>query len=356
MEVVQYKCPNCGGNLEYQADQQNFGCEYCLSRFTEAEIKEIFNNNENINLDENVAEKIVKEEQEFEEHTNLYSCPNCGAEIMAEDTTSATFCYYCHNPVILTGRLSGDYKPSKIIPFNFDKHKTEELFKQWCKKKWFLPDDFKSNQQLEKMAGVYVPFWIANCTIKANMNAIGKKTRSWVAGNYKYTETKEFSVIRRASVFMEGIPADGSSKIDDKLMEAIEPFNYDELKSFSMSFLSGFFADKYDVDKSEVFPRIKNRAVDGCDRLIRSTMTGYSSLHVTNSDISILKTDWNYILLPVWFMTYKYKDKSYSFVINGQTYKLAGKPPLSIPKLLRFCGILTAILTLILTIGGYFFS
>lgn len=353
MEVVQYKCPNCGGNLEYKAGNQDFGCEYCMSEFTETEIKEIFKKNENMELDENV-EEIKKEQQEFEEHTNLYSCPNCGAEIISEDTTSATFCYYCHNPVILSGRLSGSYKPNKIIAFNVTKEEAEKLFKEWCKKKWFLPNDFKSNQQLEKMTGIYVPFWIADCDVKANVNALGKKNRSWISGDYKYTETKEYSVVRRASIVMEGIPADGSSKFDDKLMEAIEPFDYNDIKNFSMSFLSGFFADKYDVEKADVFPRIKNRAVDGSDRLMRSTMNGYSSISVTNSDINILKTDWKYMLLPVWFMSFKYNEKTYLFAINGQTRKLAGIPPLSIPKLLGFCGGLLAALTLIFTVGGYF--
>lgn len=355
MEVVQYKCPNCGGNLEFQADDQDFGCQYCLSEFTETEIKDIFDKNESMKLDENV-EEIKKEQQDFEEHTNLYSCPNCGAEIMSEDTTSATFCYYCHNPVILSGRLSGDYKPDKIVAFNVDKEEAEKLFKDWCKKKWFLPDEFKSNQQLEKMSGVYVPFWIADCDVKANVNAVGKKVRSWTSGKYQYTETKEYALVRRADIVMEGIPADGSSKIDDELMEAIEPFDYKAMKNFSMSFLSGFFADKYDVDKAVVFPRIKNRAVNGSDRLIRSTMKGYSSISVTNSDISILKTDWKYMLLPVWFMSFKYNEKIYSFVINGQTRKLAGIPPLSMPKLLKFCGAILGGLTLILTLGGYLLS
>lgn len=355
METVQYKCPNCGGNLEFKADKQGFGCEYCLSFFTEEEIKEIFDKNESMKLDENVIEN-EQQKHDFEEHTNLYSCPNCGAEIISEDTTSATFCYYCHNPVILSGRLSGDFKPSKIIAFQIDKNKAEELFKEWCRKKWFLPNDFKSSSQLEKMSGVYVPFWIADCNIKANMNAIGKKIRTWSSGDYQYTETSEFALVRRASVAMEGIPADGSSKIEDQLMEAIEPFNYQEIKPFSMSFLSGFFADKYDVDKGQVFPRIKNRAVNGCDMLLRSTMKEYSSISVSNSDINILQTNWNYMLLPVWFMTYKYRDKQYSFAINGQTGKLAGIPPLSIAKLLGFCGCLAGLLTLIFTVGGYFFT
>jgi DNA-directed RNA polymerase subunit RPC12/RpoP len=355
METVQYKCPNCGGGLEFKADKGGFGCEYCLSFFTEEEIKEIFKKNESKKLDENY-EEIETQKKDFEEHTNLYSCPNCGAEIISEETTSATFCYYCHNPVILSGRLSGDFKPHKLIPFSVTKESAVDIFKNWCKKKWFLPNDFTTNAQIEKMQGVYVPFWIADTDLKADVQAIGKKINTWRSGDYMFTNTKEFDVVRRASVGMVGIPADGSSKIEDALMEAIEPYDYSKLKDFSMSYLSGFFADKYDVDKAVVFPRIKNRAVDGCDRLIRASMVGYDSLHVTNSQINVMTTDWQYMLLPVWFMNYKHNDKTYSFVINGETGALAGIPPLNVKKLIGFCAGVAAALSLILTICGVLFT
>lgn len=355
METVQYKCPNCGGSLEFDAAKQGFGCEYCLSFFTETEIKQIFKKNESMKLDENVAE-VEKDKQDFAEHVNLYTCPNCGAEVIADDTTSATTCHYCHNPVILSGRLSGDYKPAKLIAFKLDKNAADEVFKNWSKKKWFLPKSFKTEKQLEKLAGVYVPFWIADCSMKADMDAIGKRIRTWRSGDYIFTETKEYSLVRNADVFIDDLPADGSKKIEDALMEAIEPFDYNEMKPFSMSFLSGFLADKYDVDKAGVFPRIKQRAVNAADSLLRSTMKGYDSVVVTNADIRILQTDWSYVLLPVWFMNYMYKGKIYSFAINGQTGKLAGKPPLSLSRLFGFCGALAVVIAIISAIVGYFIS
>lgn len=350
MDVVQYKCPNCGANIEFSAEKSGFACQYCLSFFTEEEMKSVFERIENKPLDEN-AQKAA---QEFEAHTNLYTCPNCAAEIISEDTTSATFCYYCHNPVILSGRLSGDYRPGKVIPFKIPREKALEIFHAWTKKKWFLPNDFTSEKQLEKMSSVYVPFWIADCYVDAKLDAIGKKVSSWTSGKYRYTRTMEYDVKRCAAIQFNGIPADGASKIDDELMEAIEPFDYSQLVPFSMSYLSGFFADKYDVDKAVVFQRIKNRAVSGSTRILNSSITGYSTFSTISSNYSILNTEWQYILLPVWFMTYNFKGKQYSFAINGQSGKLAGLPPLSMPKALRFAGILTAAITAVFGIAGFF--
>lgn len=351
MEAVQYKCPNCGGDLKFDPAKQMFACEYCMSQFNEAEVKAACQRNEQINLDKSQEEK--DEETAFAEGTNLYSCASCGAQIISDANTAATFCYYCHNPVILQGRLSGEYKPNKVIAFQIDRETALRSFKTWCKKRWFVPSGFKQDQQLEKMTGLYVPFWVADCNVHADMYALGKKTRSWTSGNYRYTETKEFDIHRRATVDFDGIPADGSAKIEDQLMEAIEPFNYQEARPFTMSYLSGFLADKYDVDKAAIFPRIRNRAVQGSDSLLRSTMQGYSSINVRSSATNVLRTDWQYLLMPVWFLTFQYKGKTYEFAINGQTGKQAGTPPLCVSKVLGFCAAIAAAVTVLGTLGGY---
>lgn len=354
MEAIEYKCPNCGADLQFNVEAQKFGCAYCRSLFTEGEVKEACRRNEEINLNRPLEEKQA--EEDFLAGTSLYSCASCGAQIMAEDNTAATFCYYCHNPVVLQGRLSGEYKPNRVLPFQVTKDTALANFKAWCKKRWFVPSDFRSDQQLEKLLGLYVPFWVADCNVSADVQAIGKKTRSWSSGNYRYTETKEYAVVRRGVVDFDGLPADGASKIEDALMEAIEPFDYTQARDFTMSYLSGYLADKYDVDKAAVFPRVRNRAIQGSDALIRSTMTGYSSVNVTSSNMNVLRTDWQYMLLPVWFATFQYQGKMYEFAINGQSGKLAGTPPLSKGKLRLFCAGLAAAIVAVTMIGGYLLS
>ena len=139
-------------------------------------------------------------------------------------------------------------------------------------------------------------------------------------------------------------------------MEAIEPFTYSQAVPFEMSYLSGFLSDKYDVNKAQVFPRVRNRAVNGSDQLLRSSMIGYDSIRVTQSDMQVVRTDWQYMLLPVWFMTYQYQGQTYSFAINGQTGKQAGTPPLDKGKLLGLCGIITAVSVLLGAIVGWMLS
>lgn len=345
-QVQQYKCPNCAAELRFHPKKQGFACEYCGSFFTPEECKAA---NEQMQTQ---AQEDAPKIDEFENSNNLYACPSCGAEIIADANTAATECFYCHNPVVLKGRLSGEYRPSKVIPFQLTRQDAEEIFRAWCKKRKFLPKSFVSEAQLQHMAGVYVPFWVADCRVDGKMRAVCKKVRSWTSGNYRYTETKEFDVYRSAMLKFEGIPADGASKVEDELMEAIEPFDYTKTKDFEMSYLSGFLSDKYDVNKSQVFPRVRNRAVNGSDQLLRSTMVGYDSVRVTQSDMQVLQTEWQYMLLPVWFMTFDYGGEKYEFAINGQTGKQAGTPPLDTGKLLRLCLLIWVGSLILGAIGG----
>ena len=146
MEIQSYKCPNCGGGLVFDPKTQKFKCEYCLSAFTEEtlkEMEEVARKSEEASKPGGMpeAEKIESQKQ-AESKMVLYTCPSCGAEIVAQETTASTYCCYFHNPVVLSGSLDGKYRPDGLIPFEIDKKKAKEIFKNWIQKKKYVPDDF----------------------------------------------------------------------------------------------------------------------------------------------------------------------------------------------------------------------
>ena len=201
MESVEYKCPNCNADLKFNPATQKLECEYCLSSFTVDEIKKLCANTEN-----SIPQEAVQVQEDFENHTHLYRCKSCGAEIMADDQQTATFCYYCHNPVILAGKMGGDFKPDKVIGFKLTKDNAITCFRKWVGKRWFVPKDFKSEQQLEKLTGLYVPFWLADCHMNVDVRAIGKKIRSWVSGDYRYTETQGIPMLSARNAYTRVFP------------------------------------------------------------------------------------------------------------------------------------------------------
>lgn len=345
MNASQLKCPNCGAVVGYNPATQKFLCDFCGSEFTE----------KSINAANATNSVTIDGENNFSEHTNLYQCQSCGAEIVADENTAATFCHYCHGAVLLKGQVSGELQPELILPFKKTKKDAEEIFDNWCKKKWFLPREFKSDRQLEKMVGLYVPFWLADCTVDASVECKAEHIHSYISGDYDVKDIREYHTERAGKLEYKGVPADGSKKLEDDLMDAIEPFDYNEFQSFDMSYFSGFYADKYDVDKETVFPRIKERLQKGSEKVLMDDIKGYTTVTCQHKEMKVKKTAWHYAMLPVWFMTYIHKDKKYLFAINGQTGKVAGAAPVSDKKLILLAGIILSFFTLmglLFALGG----
>lgn len=349
MDTFMYKCSNCGGPLEYDAKTHIFHCDYCLSDFTAEELEETKLNNES-------EEARLKEAQaSFEEHTVLYNCPSCGAEIITDDTTTATFCYYCHGPVVLSGKMTGDMRPEYIIPFKIDRDEAKKRFFQWVKRKRFLPKDFVNEKSVEKMCGVYYPYWLSDCTVHGRYSASGKNIRIWIAGDIEYTETKIYDIRREGNIFFDNIKNFAMTGKQVKLATAVQPFNDEEMVEFNMAYLSGFMAEKRTVETDTMSEQLKEQVRDYSKRLLDDTVSGYNMIDSRDVDVTLLDTNWQYILLPVWVLTYISNGKVYYYALNGQTGKAVGELPISKKKLAFLAvALFLAFFTIILLAGGMF--
>ena len=171
MAVLTYKCPNCGAQLIFRPESQHFVCDYCGSHFAQPELDKM------APVADNHEENKSREQME---ETVSYQCPSCGAQLMTTGTTAATYCYYCHNPVTVSGRLSGQWQPDAIIPFSVSAEQAKEKFMQWCKRNPFVDRRFFSESQIEKLSGVYFPFWLVSGKSKVAAVATARNIRIWV--------------------------------------------------------------------------------------------------------------------------------------------------------------------------------
>ena len=244
MPTVTYKCPNCDGGLLFDPESQKFHCEYCNSSFTREELEQGGDQNT-----EDSGKGASQETDEFDSHAVAYTCPSCGAEVVVEDTTAATYCYYCHNPVVLSGRVSGKFRPERVVPFRISQKEVEEKFLSWCKKKKFMKRDFFSQSQKEKLTGVYLPFWMLDCSTRAFLRARGNKIRSWRSGNTQYTETEEYEMIREGDIDFANLPLGALSRKEMELTRGIAPYDMKQAQDFSMAYLSGFQAEKRNKER-----------------------------------------------------------------------------------------------------------
>lgn len=351
MNVLDNECPSCGANIRFSPTNQKWVCDYCGESYSVEDFKK---------YDEEMSKPATSTSADSNINPNIemdeYQCENCGARVVTDKETTATSCVYCGSTAIMKNRLQGEFKPEKIIPFAKEKDAAIGEFYNFSKKKWFAPKEFCDIKNIEEVKGVYIPFWLYDCDTKGDVTASAKKVKSWSSGNYRYTKTDYYELYRSGSMKFDRIPVDGSTKFDDKIMDSIEPYDYENLVEFSPSYMSGFLAEKYDVNEEASYDRAMTRARNSTIEQFTGTMMGYSSVIVKRDNINVNKTDSAYVLLPVWLLNIKYKDKDYKFAMNGQTGKMVGNVPMSIGKLLLKSGglfvALSGILTLIFGLFG----
>lgn len=337
MTNITYKCPSCGGALRFNPTDGKFTCDYCGSIFDEVDIKE-----------------KESAQQTEAEGTTLYTCPNCGAELVTDATTAATECYYCHNPVVLTGRLSKEWKPDCVLPFTVDRETAKAELYHWIKKHRYVPADFRQEKNLDTITGVYYPYWLADYSADASYEGEGVKVSTHSTPSYDITTRRYFRVVRRGKIEYKNLQRPALGKADRKLADGVHPYQYDKLVDFKDSYLAGFMAEKRDIDKEAVSESVENEC-RGYSKGLLTRDCGYSSLS-GDAETKFTASNYRYALLPAWIMTYRRKgeDKPYYYAMNGETKNVCGKLPVDTGKLLLHCGIIAASVAVLLGLGGYF--
>lgn len=326
MAVLQeFECPACGGGLSFDSDIQQLKCPYCDTEFSVEAIRQL--QAEKTPETQADPQWQTPEASDWQEQVNAYVCQSCGGELLCDANTAATACPYCGNPVVLTGRVTGALRPDLVIPFKLDKEAAKAALLRHCSGKPLLPKCFKSENRLEKIQGVYVPFWLFDADTSADISFRATKVRSWSDSNYFYTQTRHFSVRRAGGLSFQAVPVDGSQKMANDLMESIEPYDLSQAVDFETAYLAGFLADKYDVDAQSAMPRANDRIRTSTRQALESTVCGYTTVTPQGEDIRIANGRVRYGLLPVWMLSTQYRGENYVFAMNGQTGKMVGNLP-----------------------------
>ena len=338
MANLQLKCPCCGGTLQFNDKTQTTVCPYCDSQFSAEELKAYTEEldsqgEEDTSWDESMVQAFTNEDKEG---IKVYSCDSCGGEVIVEETTSSTVCPYCGNNLLVAHELAGDLKPNYVIPFKNDKEAVKENLKKFFKKKPLLPGSFSKENVIEEIKPLYVPFWLFDADVDGKVNFKGETTRRWSDAYYDYKETKYYSIIRGGVIAFDHVPVDGSKKMEDQLMESIEPYDFSQAEEFNAAYLAGIAADRYDVDKDITFNRATERFRDGTVQAFIGDVKGYENVRVSESTLQFSNTNACYALYPVWILNTRWKDKSFRFAVNGQTGKIAGNLPISAGKSTMF--------------------
>ena len=299
-KVTNYQCPACTGPLHFDSATGKLVCDYCGSAYEVADIEAQYA------ARQKKADSAAEADQKKAAMYSGLSLPG--------------------------GKLSGKLKPEYILPFKLDKNAAIAQLTHYYKGKVFLPKAFKSQNHIAELQGVYVPFWLYDAEADARGSYEGLTTESHREGDYNVTTTQHYDVRREGTAVFTRVPVDGSSKMPNAHMDAIEPFDYSELKPFSTAYLPGFLADRYDEDSNACAERARTRMLNSTAQALHETTHGYSEVNTLREDINLSKLKAHYALLPVWMLHTRWKDNDFLFAMNGQTGRLIGDLPVDKAK------------------------
>lgn len=298
---MHYRCNNCGGGMVYSPAEDVLYCPHCEGR--------------------NCGELIAQKE--------MGVCPVCGAPVESGDYISALQCGNCGTHLILDERVGGVYRPRKILPFRITKEQAAESIRKEFGGRPFIPKKFADHKALMEIEGIYVPFWLYDYNSTEHFKGTGQKVRQWSHGDEIFRETSYFEIVREVAVDFDNVPADASDRMDDDLMDMIEPFNYEQMTDFSPEFMAGFQSEVYNRPADEYVIRARTKTDKAIRKIVDDTIHGYAVVTPTSRTIQSQRSGEQFVLLPVYKYTYRYGGKNYDIFVNGQSGKIAGEAPTS---------------------------
>lgn len=314
-----YECPNCAANLKFDIPSQKLKCDHCGTLMDPYEFQK-----------ERDVEETAVGEDEYE--VTIFTCPQCGGELISDDTTAATFCSFCGGSAILDSRISKEKRPQHIIPFQKTKEDCKEAYGRLMRRAFFAPSELKDKEYIERFRSIYMPYWVYNFEKQEHVAFTGTQTER--SGDYKITNY--YKIESDVEAKHKGLAFDAAESFSDNLSNAIAPFEWREARPFTPSFLSGFYADTGDV-AAVVYEEDAETLVhqDLCREMQMRTRCG--KFQLGDDFVRAMKprvTSRELAMFPVWFLTYRKKDRVSYVVVNGQTGKAAGDIPVDKSKYL----------------------
>ena len=302
------KCPNCNGTLHFDIKTQKLKCSSCSGIF---EVDEYDRNN-------SAEESII-------EGARLYTCKNCGAQLISANDEAVSYCSYCGSEAVLESEISGVKRPKYIVPFKISKTQCRNIYKNKLKGKFYVPKEFRDPEFIDKFRPFYIPYWMYKVSFRSDPFDI-KGHKSFTRGGYDYYEEYQIKAkIRDNGLY--GIPYDASRNFDDSIAEQIAPFNKKDMVNYHQGYLAGMYADAPNVDgyiyKDEVLEKATKVAVDD----LKTDLGGITPVlpHRKNKLQEFLGAEYtgeDTVYLPVWFLTWRKGNRVAYAVVNGQSGKI----------------------------------
>lgn len=323
------KCPNCEGTMDYNPETKGLKCPYCGYE------EEIKINDSNLDkaqeLDFSLAEQ--KGNCDWGAGKKVVICESCGAESVYDELQISNECPYCGSNQVMEEKGKETLAPGGVVPFVITAKEAAVRFKGWIKRRLFCPRKAKQSAKPKAFKGLYLPYWTFDTHTESDYTAQYGKHRLVKDDDGKDEIVTDW--YRTSGTYTENIDDQlviGTNRHDESMLRKIEPFNTADNKTYKPEYVAGFIAERYSIGLKDAWEKAKGFISSRLRSNIRSKiLRNHNADEVRNLNIrtSYSRVTYKYLLLPVWISSFRYNDKIYQFVVNGQTGEVAGKSPIS---------------------------
>ena len=356
-EIDRFPCAQCGADYRYDPSDGTLTCSHCGHQSEIEEQPAHAGSLRELDFKSALAETLPLMEMEV---TRVTSCPNCAAQVEFSDETHASECPFCATPVVADTGENRHIKPKGVLPFALQERAAQSAMSKWLGGLWFAPNGLKEYARKgRRMEGIYVPYWTYDAQTRSRYTG-QRGTVYYETETYQddgETKTRQVERVRwtpvsgRVARFFDDILVLASKSLPKRYTDALQPWDLSALEPYQPRYLAGFRAEAYVLDLEEGYQEAKDHMERVIANDVRSDIGGdRQRIGTINTDIS--EVTFKHILLPVWLAAYKYRGKSYRFVVNGQTGRVQGERPYSFWKIAGA----VALVAVALAIVAYFAS
>lgn len=353
IEVDEYdaKCPSCSASIKFNPANGKLTCPYCHYEETipQAELE----------VDEEVKEldyhaAISKSSFQWGNEKKTVICDACAAEMVYDALEVANVCPYCGSNHVMESYSENSLAPNGVIPFQITKEAANKNFKQWIKGKWFAPNEAKRSAKADAFSGIYLPYWTFDTKTACQYTArYGKNRIVYDKDGKARTVTDWYRTSGFYQEFIDDHLVRASNRYDVSILKKVEPFSLKESRAYKKDYLQGYIAERYSIGleegwkiaKSEIHQYLESQIRHHIIRRHHADVVSNLKFSTNHSDVT-----YKYLMLPLWLSTFRFKERQYQFMVNGQTGKVGGEYPISPIKV-----IFAIFVTIIFAIAFYFY-
>ena len=360
-EVKHYPCSSCGADLVFEPGDGFLTCPYCGHK-------------------EAIRQGIEQvEEQSFERHLRTgpeqmgkladnaleVQCQSCGAKSIFTPPEVAGRCDFCGVKIVAQPKSADPIlAPGGVLPFCITQQQASAELSHWLSSRWFAPSSLKQFAEREAIHGVYIPYWTYDTNTTTDYTG-QRGEHYYVTETYYERDARGNQVARTRQVrHTRWYPASGtvSASFDDVLIAAtqslppnrladLEPWDLQELKSYDPAFLSGFRAQRYQVDLAQGFELAKEVIAPSIEGDVRNDIGG-DEQSISELSTRYSETNFKHLLLPIYAGAYRYNGRLFQILVNGRTGEIQGDRPFSVWKIaLLVAGVLLIVVILVFVLG-----